>query len=105
MERLSKNIDFLYGGGYYEIDAIQVFHYEDSNSPKGALFVDICILTAAVYKNQDKRIFVNANENCSEEQTQLVEIMESLNGIGRFIFYRVFNGQVSDPRNKAILGV
>lgn len=90
------SVNYLYGGGYYELKHVQHNPNEDVESEAGAMFSDIFILIDSV-DDLDKMQKIKVQTDVSAEKLKnqkpiLMEDIElAMNGYGRVIEYRVYS--------------
>ena len=90
------SVNYLYGGGYYELKHIQHNPNDVIESEAGAMFSDIFILVDSVedlHKMQQIKVQSDISaEKLKNQQPILMEDLEmALNGYGRIIEYRVYS--------------
>ena len=97
-------MNYLYGGGFYTLKYVKVYKEEDRMSPEGAAYQDISILVEAIDRVDEMGKIRQINELPIEKRKEdllLDDIVESVNGIGRIVQYRVF-GNEFNAQNCAI---
>lgn len=88
-------INYLYGGGYYQLKHVQHNANEEIDSEAGAMFSDIFILVQSVGdldKMQQLKV-MNASPDVRKTQKPIMleDISDSINGYGRIVEYRAYN--------------
>ena len=108
------NVDYLYGGGYYELKEVLIDEDDDVSE---STFLDIYILIESIDNMddlKDLKLLAQKAQGVPEKKgtntskgapkfLRYSEIAKSLNGYGRFVQYNAYG--VNSPQNMEVLAI
>jgi len=96
-------VNYLYGGYFYDIESVKV--YKDEEEKEEATYCDIAILVESIDDLEEMKQFKKLSDMTIQERTQkgqlyLQDIIKAVNGYGRIIQYKA-NGEFT-PKNLTV---